>query len=210
VRACNQRRLIDLWLVVTLAIGCATAATADTAEAAADGAPVTVKSATGTESAEAVLRERANAYWNARVARSESVLEFYPPKELRPAGTIIPENGALLYKKFDIGEVSIHDDEAFVLVNIETEIMGNTPFPIPAKFLTRSLQERWMRIDGTWFKQPTISALDAVAQQVNTVNDVVESPKANSAGKTSETTPETVIKSGPGAPSQETEAGSTP
>ena len=124
--------------------------------------------AEATNSDEQALRERATTYWTARVARDPSVLEFYPPEELRPEGTIVPERGPIRFTSFVIDSVEIDGDGAWLRVQVESEFDGRTRFPIPERVRNRTVSERWVKFDGLWFKQTVRTALNTVGAELKT------------------------------------------
>lgn len=115
------------------------------------------------QSGEAALRERANGYWKARVAREKNVFDFYLPPEKRIGKGTIQEGGAVRFDSFEIEGVKIEGEIASVMVRVESHIDGRTPFPIPDRIGKRTLTERWEKFDGVWYKQATMPALRAAA-----------------------------------------------
>ena len=100
-----------------------------------------------------ILRERATAYWQARVARSERVLDFYaPPKEGRPnARARVSEGGAVRFIAFEIEGVEVRGDEADVRLRVEASV----PMARHSRAArTASFSETWERVDGVWYKRP--------------------------------------------------------
>lgn len=103
------------------------------------------------------LRERAEAYWTARVARDETVYEFYPEE----GRDDVSEFGNITYLEYSIDEVNLNVDgnEATVVVQARIQI------PLPAGMkrgpgldrLTKPvIRETWDKADdGTWYKRPT-------------------------------------------------------
>ncbi len=105
---------------------------------------------------EAGLRERARQYWEARVAGSDRVFEFYaPPEKGGPRGPAeVSEGGNLRFTAFEIEAVEVRAAEALVRVRVEATVPALRQ---PARSGTpRSalLREAWDRLDGAWYKRP--------------------------------------------------------
>jgi len=103
-----------------------------------------------------VLRERAQQYWEARVAGSARVLEFYaPPEKGGPRGPReVSEGGNLRFTAFDIEGVELRGDEASVLVRVEANVPAGRRQARPGSVRSRVLRELWDRVDGDWYKRP--------------------------------------------------------
>lgn len=137
----------------------------------AEAAKPAAAAAAAVKPEEAPLRERVSAYWKARVARDKSVVDYYVPLEKRAEGTQIGEGGAVRFDSFEITEVALTGDTASVTMSITSHIDGNTPFPIPERVGRRTLRERWSRIDGVWYKQPSVPAMRAASEDLQRAFD---------------------------------------
>jgi hypothetical protein len=103
------------------------------------------------------LRDRAQAYWEARASRTARVMEFYAPVEKGGPrrSRDVSEFGNVQFKKFEITEVIEEEDTGTVMLEVEPDLRA---LPIPAhlrsKIGTQMLSEVWLRIDGVWYKKP--------------------------------------------------------
>lgn len=127
-------------------------------------------SVAGSSEAEA-LRARAQAYWRARVERSPQLKEFYVPEDKGgPAKKTIRTGRAMELESASVERVEITDDTAMVEVALRVEKFNFAMSPQMARMAgqsdlikTKRLQNRWILIDGTWYRemtQPFGGALD--------------------------------------------------
>src|SRR5512145_498244 len=131
-------RVALLALAVVLAF-----AGAAPAETSAGGATAPVAGAARDEAQ--VLRERAQQYWEARVAGSERVLEFYaPPEKGGPRGPgELSEGGNLRFTAFEIEGVELGTDAATVLVRVEASLPVRRELARTSAERSRLLREIW-------------------------------------------------------------------
>jgi hypothetical protein len=147
----HSGRAALLALAVVLAFARAGAARA---EVSAGGATAPVAGVARDEAQ--VLRERAQQYWEARVAGSARVLEFYaPPEKGGPRGPgEVSEGGNLRFTAFEIEGVELGGDAATVLVRVEASLPVRRELARTSAERSRLLREVWDRVDGTWYKRP--------------------------------------------------------
>jgi hypothetical protein len=109
----------------------------------------------GAGAEQAIVRERAQAYWAARVERSRRVLEFYAsPEKGGPKGPAdISEGGNLRYTAFEIEQVDVRGDEAIVQLRVAVDVPMSRHSPVVASRTSR-VSEKWDRLDGVWYKRP--------------------------------------------------------
>jgi hypothetical protein len=100
-------------------------------------------------------RERAQAYWTARVERSRRVLDFYaPPEKGGPTRAAeLSEGGNLRYTAFEIEKVDVRGDEATVRLRVAVDVPMSRRAKPPASRSAR-VSEKWDRMDGVWYKRP--------------------------------------------------------
>jgi hypothetical protein len=112
--------------------------------------------ATAAVNDESALRERAQEYWEARATGSQKVLEFYAPAEKGgpTRAKDVSEFGNIRFKSWDIEGVEVGPERGWVNVKVSVS------FPFPAavrldeRFMTRTLREEWLKVEGTWYKKP--------------------------------------------------------
>jgi len=122
----------------------------------AGGGPATTmgESAVANLSLEDQLRQRAEAYWKARVTEDWSVVYEYEPPAARAETTLedylrsIKEDGTLFrYYYYEIGKIEIQDDMGWIDLRATGRI---TRFPdMPEQNLDRV--DTWRLIDGLWY-----------------------------------------------------------
>ena len=99
--------------------------------------------------------ERALEYWEARVTRSHHVMDFYAPADkggpTRPKD--VSEFGNIGYKSWSLEGVEVDGDLGIVKVKMTIAFALPTPVDLGDK-LTRTIHERWLKVDGTWYKRP--------------------------------------------------------
>lgn len=105
---------------------------------------------------EAALQERVSAYWDARVARTARVYDFYPGPELGGPKDIamIGEFGNMRFLDYRIEGIDIDSDTAVVSLTVTTEVTGLRQVHTVKKPRELPAMERWNRICGTWFRKP--------------------------------------------------------
>jgi hypothetical protein len=140
------------------------AAEAAQAEQAADPAKSAAKSGAAvaeTEDEKALL-ERARAYWDARVAGSNKVYDFYPP-DVRERGQLPAEFAGVLYKDHEIERVLAKDGLGVVIVRAQQVLVLGPGVRTQADGFEKQLKahfgEEWVRVDGTWYKKPIYGGL---------------------------------------------------
>ena len=128
-----------LGLCLSLALGVASSACA--AETAGD---------------EQALLERAGKYWEARVAGSPKVLDFYAPPEKGGPKTARDrsEFGNITYRGAEIEGAEIDGDRAWVRIRITAGFPLATAVQLDEGFWTREIREEWLKVEGTWYKKP--------------------------------------------------------
>lgn len=144
--AAAASRLAALLVALLLGAGVGSAGAADTGRA-------------GEGPAADALRERVEAYWKARVARSEEVYDFYAPVEKGgPERDGIAELGNVYYSDFSVEKVEIGDgDEAEVTLMVGIRSVATHVPPAAMKEIRsqkHEVREGWERVDGTWYREP--------------------------------------------------------
>ena len=107
---------------------------------------------------EGELRERASAYWQARIDRSESVIEFYAPEERATAR----DEGNMIFSEFALEGVELLDgDTAVVQVRVHVNFALPSQFHnrLPDRIFHPLISERWDRVAGVWYKRPVRGGL---------------------------------------------------
>jgi hypothetical protein len=142
----------------------AAAGTATTAATPAPAKPAAAKPAAavkpGSPEDVKALRERASAYWDARVAQSDATATFYPSKEQGGPAVARPDRGNIHYTSYEIQEIVIEGDRALVVVKAhaayasgEAAIIAQVG-EVRERLLNPTLGEEWLRIDGVWYRKP--------------------------------------------------------
>jgi hypothetical protein len=105
---------------------------------------------------EQALLERAAKYWEARVAGSPEVLDFYaPPEKGGPKhANERSEFGNVRYREAEIEGAEIDGDQALVRIRIKASFPLATALTVDDGFWTRPIREEWLEVDGTWYKKP--------------------------------------------------------
>ncbi len=102
------------------------------------------------------LEDRAREYWEARVARTPAVYDYYAPPE--KGGPTQPkqmsEFGNIHFRTAEIEKVEIEGDRGVVHVRVAMELALGRPSQIPEERLRQVLREEWNRVDGVWYKKP--------------------------------------------------------
>jgi len=134
--AFSARRALLLCVSLALAIG-STASRAEEAES------------------DSALLERAAKYWEARVARSREVLDFYAPPEKGGPKTARDrsEFGNVKYRAATIQGADIDGDQALVRILITAGFPLITPIKLDKDFWDREIREEWIKVDGIWYKK---------------------------------------------------------
>jgi hypothetical protein len=94
------------------------------------------------------LRERAQAYWEARIARSPRVHEFYAP----PRSAAVSEGGNVQFTAFEIEGVEVRGDDATVEVRVQAHVA--LPTRVGGATHAAHVHEAWHRVGGAWYKRP--------------------------------------------------------
>ena len=105
---------------------------------------------------EQALLERAGKYWEARVARSPELLDFYaPPEKGGPKyARDRSEFGNVKYRGAEITGAEIDGDQAMVRIRITASVPLAAAAQLDKAFWTREIREEWLKVDGTWYKKP--------------------------------------------------------
>jgi hypothetical protein len=141
------RRLALVTFVIGLAVGYAPAR-GESGEAGT-ATPALTGSST---SAEQDLRERARAYWDARIARSPKVYEFYvPPEKGGASRDRITEGGNMVFKTAEIEVIELDGDRGDVRVRAAYSVVLPRAVPLP-DVQSMVIREGWSRVDGTWYR----------------------------------------------------------
>jgi len=118
--------------------------------------PAGAESAAGSD--EADLRARVEAYWQAKVARSQEMFSFYTPPE---KGGLPRDQVAgfsnIHYRDYELDEIHIEGDRAAVTGTITLGTLGSGVPPTIRQRLqgeTRTVRSLWERVDGTWYHVP--------------------------------------------------------
>lgn len=114
-------------------------------------------SASSNGTADAV-RERAEAYWQARLSRSQEVYDFYVPEEKGgPKRNKIRDLGNVYYESFEVGEVDFREqDRAAVTMRVKISSLG---VQVPPEVMNaireepRVFREPWKKVEGTWYRE---------------------------------------------------------
>lgn len=158
-------RVIGLSLgVVALVTACEPAPAGHAAET--PEAPASAVSAA--KSDEAVLLERADGYWDARRQRLRKVLKYYaPPGKGGPTSLAeVSEAGNLRYLAHEVREAKIDGDTAIVKVWVKLDAqIRNATFRVPEALRESVVRERWIKVDGVWYKKPVPRGLSKHARK---------------------------------------------
>jgi hypothetical protein len=105
---------------------------------------------------EQALLERAGKYWEARVASSPELLDFYaPPEKGGPKfASDRSEFGNVKYQGAEVTGAVIDGDQAMVRIRITASIPLAAAAQLDKGFWTREIREEWLKVDGTWYKKP--------------------------------------------------------
>jgi hypothetical protein len=158
-----RQRRAGPWRLLLVAAAAATLAPAGPADAQATPQASLAAATPGGD--DVPLRRRATAYWEARVARSPQVFDFYPPVELRDdlGGRPLAEGGNMQFTAFEIEGVQVDGDEATVRVAVQARVLLSRASG-PAELTRKAVvSEAWQRIDGTWYKRPVPAGLGGTA-----------------------------------------------
>jgi len=109
------------------------------------------------------LMKRATAYWNARVARSPKVYDFYaPPEKGGPKGLKeISEGGNIQWLEAEVQDAKIGSNWGIVYTRVKAEIPVAGAFDLPEDMKERVVQAQWNKVDGEWYKKPVPRGLSA-------------------------------------------------
>ncbi len=102
------------------------------------------------------LLERAGKYWEARVAGTREVLDFYAPPEQGGPKTARDrsEFGNVRYRAAKIQGVEIDGNRAVVKIRITAGLPLAALVPLEKGLWDREIREQWIKFDGTWYKKP--------------------------------------------------------
>ena len=130
-------------------------------EATSKSAPAAGAQATPVnKSAERALRARVKGFWDARLARSEKVYDYYLP----PAKGGLPRAGvadgtSIAWKQYEIVGVKVDGDSAWVTIKGRVDLLLPKPMPIPEEMTRPVVAEEWHSTDGVWYRQPIPAGL---------------------------------------------------
>ncbi len=100
------------------------------------------------------LEERVKGFWNARVAGDD--LKAYAYEAYSKTGKMTPtqyvraRTALLQYKSYEVKGIAEQGDEATVTIDLRYRFVS----PISKDLnLAMNLQERWIRLDGQWYRQ---------------------------------------------------------
>jgi hypothetical protein len=107
-----------------------------------------------------VLRDRVTQYWDARVARSEKVYDFYPVPELGGPKDrkMLGEFGNVTFEGYEIEDISVDGDTATVKLQVVADTSTGSPHHKEHAVHVPS-QEEWIRVCDTWFRKPVRKSL---------------------------------------------------
>ena len=110
----------------------------------------------GVASDEKILRQRVAAYWDARVARTTKVFDFYaPPDKGGPQkARDVSEGGNILFRTYEIEDVEIEGDSALIHLRVSAHVYLNRPSGAAQLQRDAQIQEAWVRVDEAWYKRP--------------------------------------------------------
>ena len=131
-------------------------------EAASKSAPAAAVQAQtpASKSAERALRARVKGFWDARLARSEKVYDYYlPPEKSGLSRAAVADGNSMILKQYEIVGVKIDGDSASVTVKTQVELLLPKPMPIPDEMTRPVVAEQWHRTDGVWYRQPVEAGL---------------------------------------------------
>lgn len=101
---------------------------------------------------EKALLERAEGYWGARVERSREVFDYYVPPEKGGPESVF-ENGGVVWREFEIQRVAVDGEKGVVTVKARTSLATQVPVNLPESLMNPTINESWVRVDGTWYKK---------------------------------------------------------
>jgi len=157
-------------------------------EAASSAVPAPSASATAaTKSAERALRERVKGFWDARLAHSEKVYDFYlPPAKGGLQRSSVADGTNVVWQDYEIAGVKIDGDRALVTIRGRVSLFLPKPMPIPDDALRRVVPEEWRRTDGVWYRQPTEAGLSKALGEDSHAGRFPPQPEGGDAAKTGE------------------------
>jgi len=110
----------------------------------------------GVASEEKIFRQRVAAYWDARVARTAKVFDFYAPADRGGPQTArdVSEGGNILFKVYEIEDVEIEGDSALVHLRVSADLHLDRPSGAGQVQRDAQIHEAWVKVDSTWYKRP--------------------------------------------------------
>ncbi len=135
--------------------------------APADAAATAEPEIMGENEAGQALLARADSYWTARIARDPAVYGFYPPEEMRPEGMkgVPAEGGTVAWSGYAIEAVKVEGDDGLVQVHTQMVLPPEQAARFPEamkKYLAPTVMERWVRLEGEWYKRPVEPGLSRI------------------------------------------------
>ncbi len=100
------------------------------------------------------LEERVRGFWEARIAGDD--LKAYAYEAYAKTGRMTPtryvraRSPLLQYKSYKVKGIEEQGDEATVTIDLRYRLILPTPKDLN---LAMNLQERWIRLDGQWYRQ---------------------------------------------------------
>ena len=155
-RPCLAARRASL-LAATLGLGLLLSAPAARADGASGGAGESAATAPRDgASDEETLLGRAREYWDARGGRLGAVMEFYaPPDKGGPKQPKdVSEFGNVSYSEWNIEGVQVEGDRGVVEVHVTAGFRLPTPVKLRDDIWKRTIHEKWLKVEGAWYKQP--------------------------------------------------------
>jgi len=109
------------------------------------------------------LMKRAKEYWDARVARSPKVYDFYAPPEKGGPKSLkdISEGGNIQWIEAEVQDAKIGSNWGVVYTRVKAEIPVAGAFDLPDDLKERVVQAQWNKVEGEWYKKPVPRGLSA-------------------------------------------------
>jgi hypothetical protein len=165
---CNVSRVAILVVLTSSLLLPAVSPLARAEEAVSNSAPPpkttaqTKKIATTSKSknGEQALRARVKGFWDARVARSEKLSNFYlPPEKGGPPLAKTIDGTNVIWHEYEIDDVKIDGDTATVTIQGRVSLVLAKPVRVPEEMTRPRVSEIWHRTNGVWYREPVESGL---------------------------------------------------
>jgi len=150
-----------------LALALTSAATAGAQDAPAKVGEESAAAAESSTADREALKKRAQAYWNARMARSAEVYDFYLPPEKGGPKSLkeISEGGNITWLEAEVTDVKVGTNWGVVYTKVKADIPVAGAFEVPEDLKNRTLQAQWNKVDGEWYKKAIPRGLSAHSQK---------------------------------------------